>query len=50
MGRSKIGNVYSFYTEILMLEKANDLEKQGYKVERGRGEIGTFTVKIIGYR
>ena len=50
MNRSKIGVVYSYPTEKMMLEVANNLEKEGYIVERGRSFMGSFTVKVIGYR
>ena len=50
MRESKIGQVYTCPTEKTMLEAANSLEKEGYKVKRGRSKFGSFTVTVIGYR
>ena len=52
---SKIGNIYTYNNEKDMLEVANKLEKQGYKVKREAKKFcenlyKNFTVTIIGYK
>ena len=49
--KSKIGNVYTYYTEDEMLRVANYLEAKGFEVERLDDKtFNKFYVKVIGYK
>ncbi len=46
---SKIGNTYTYISERDMLDVANRLEAEGYKVIRKQDGL-CFKVTVIGYR
>ncbi|MBQ7673523.1 MAG: hypothetical protein IJT36_03240 [Alphaproteobacteria bacterium] len=52
--KSKLGSIYTYYNETIMLKVAHDLEAEGYRVKRyqSKDPIGQtiFYCKIIGYK
>lgn len=51
MWNSKIGNIYTYRFEKTMLQVANALEQEGYKVKRYYDKsFNNFKIEIVGYR
>lgn len=46
---TKVGNIYTYYNEADMLKVANELEAEGFTVQRFRVYL-KFCVEITGYR
>lgn len=50
-GYSRIGETYYFDLEVEMLAAANELEEEGFKVQREMSQDdGSFSVCVLGYR